>query len=152
MCIYFQTKIADVALTTWHSSASNNTVLFSVPSPLVVPTQDRRKEMTTPLYISVGVSAVIVGIIAAFSFGIFMIACVKKRKNSKGQRNIPKNEIDLSLQAVCAATTDLNTTTDVANHVYDYVFSTGTILTVSPQKASGEVPVSHNPAYGVMNH
>ena len=35
------------------------TVLFSAPSPLVVPTQSSPREVTTALYISVGFSAVI---------------------------------------------------------------------------------------------
>ena len=59
MCVYFQTKTADVELTTWYSSTSHRTVLFSAPSPLVVPTQSSRREVTTALYISVGVSDVI---------------------------------------------------------------------------------------------
>ena len=123
MCVYFQIKTTDVELTTWYSwtSTSHKTVLFFAPSPLVVP-----REVTTALYISVRVSDVI--------NDSLYIACMKNSKSHSMFNNI------MSLQAVCAATTDLNSTTDVANmYIYDYVFSTGTILFTRPQKASGKV-------------
>ena len=114
------------------------------------------------LYISVGVSGVVVVLIAAVLVVISVTVCLRKRKSKHFNTvtdnvayGVSEKEMKLSTNAAYTATRYSNTLQDRAD-TYDYVTTTDLIhITTAPNEAhvkTSDVPVSSNQADGMVEH
>ena len=125
------TPSQDIITDAFHSTQHSTTFTHSPPvaSPPIVPTQS----VGRVVIVSIVVSGITVVLIAATLAGIFVALCLKKC-NTK----------------MASATKNLK------EQAYDYVLTTsGGSITTSSNEAfamTGDVHISSNPAYGVVNH
>ena len=127
-----------------------------------MPTQSIESGDALSLYISVGVSGVVVVLIATAVIVISVTVCLRKRK-SKPVNTLTDNvaygmsekEVKLSANAAYTATTCGSTGFKDEAETYDYVTTDDISITTYPNNAyvkTDDVPVSSNQAYGLVQH
>ena len=144
------TQSGDVAL-------SSTMILLPVPTQTSpVPTQSSGK--TLSLYISVGVSGVVVVLIAAAVIVISVTVCLKKRKSKHVNTltdnvayGVSEKDMEISTNAAYNATFNSTNLQDKAD-TYDYVATTDINITTLPNEAYVTIPVSINQAYEMLQH
>ena len=151
--------VASASITATLSTTSVHSL--PVASPPIEPTNSTGRGVTPSLYISIVLSGIAVVLIAVTLVGIFVTVCLKKCK--KRRKTIPDNilfnrqssKIGGSLQTFNTASRSTNVdTNDMEDRVYDYILATGGSITTSPKEdfvMTGNVHVTSNPAYGVVN-
>ena len=144
MCIFIHTALGVPSITT----------LLPTTTQTSVPTQSGE---SLSLYISVGVSGLVVVLVAAAVIVVSVTVCLRRRK-SKHLSTVTDNvaygvsekDMELSTNAAYNVTCDGTRRQDKADiHTYDYVFATtGVRIITAPNKAyvkSGRsIPVSRN--------
>ena len=114
------------------------------------------------VYISVGVSGVVVVLIAAAVIVISVTAYLRKRNikhvntyTDNVAYGVSEKEMEMNINAAYNATCDSTGLQDEADtHTYDYVATTDLSIITTPNKAyvKTSIPVSSNQAYGMMRH
>ena len=138
------------------TSATLSSPVTAPTPPVTTPTSPVTTQSRGSLYISVGVSGVVVVLIVAAVIVISVTVCLKKRKSKHFNTvtdnvayGVSEKEMELSTNAAYTATSYSNTLQDRAD-TYDYVTTTNMIrITTAPNEAyvkTSDVPVSSNQA------
>ena len=114
------------------------------------------------VYISVGVSGVVVVLIASAVIVISVTVYLRKRNikhvntyTDNVAYGVSEKEIEMNINAAYNATCDSTRLQNEADtHAYDYVTTTDLRIITAPNKAyvKTSIPVSSNQAYGMMQH